>query len=64
MRLEELRARDNVSREEVARQLCVSCMTIRNWEKGVTEPSASQIKAMADMFGVTADYLIGHDTKG
>lgn len=64
MRLEELRARDNVSREEVARRLCVSYMTVRNWEKGVTEPSASQIKAMADTFGVTADYLIGHDTKG
>lgn len=59
MMLETLRTRDGVSREEVARKLEVSAMTIRNWERGETEPSASQIKALADMFGVTTDYLLG-----
>lgn len=59
MNLETLRARDKISREEVARRLGVSYMTIRNWERGETEPNASQIKALADMFGVTTDYLLG-----
>lgn len=58
MRLENLRIRDGVSREEVARRLNVSAMTIRNWERGETEPSASQIKALADIFEVSTDYLL------
>lgn len=59
MKLAVLRARDNVSREDVARHLGVSAMTIRNWEAGTTEPSASQVKALADLFGVSTDYLLG-----
>lgn len=59
MRLASLRLRDGVSREEVARMLEVSAMTIRNWERGETEPSASQIKALANMFDVSTDYLLG-----
>ena len=58
MRLETLRARDGLSQEQVARQLGVSRNTMKNWEDGVTEPNASQIKALADMFGVTTDYLL------
>lgn len=59
MRLEALRVRDGLSREDVARRLNVSAMTIRNWEIGLTEPSASQIIALADLFNVSADYLLG-----
>lgn len=58
-RLKDLRERDGVSREAVARQLGVSAMTIRNWEKGDTEPSASQVRALAELFGVSADYILG-----
>lgn len=57
--LEALRIREGMSREELAKKLDVSFMTIRNWERGKTEPTASQVKDMADLFGVTADYLIG-----
>lgn len=56
--LETLRTRDGVSREKVARKLNVSAMTIRNWERGETEPSASKIKALADIFEVSTDYLL------
>lgn len=58
MMLETLRVRDGLSREDVARRLNVSAMTIRNWESGATEPNASQIKALADMFDVSTDYLL------
>lgn len=59
MNLETLRARDGVSREYVARKIGVSHMTVFNWERGETEPNASQIRALADLFGVTTDYLLG-----
>lgn len=59
MRIEALRVAAGMSREALARQMNVSTMTIRNWESGATEPSASQIKALADIFDVSADYLLG-----
>ena len=58
MRLKTLRARDGLSQEKVARQLGVSRNTVKNWEDGVSEPTASRIKALADMFEVTTDYLL------
>ena len=61
LRLAYLRSRDNLSREEVSRRLDVSCMTIRNWENGTTEPSASQVVALTKIFDVSADYLLGID---
>lgn len=59
MRLETLRVRDGLSREAVARRINISAMTVRNWERGDTEPTASQIKALANLFKVSTDYLLG-----
>lgn len=59
MILEALRIRFGMSREDLARRMNVSAMTIRNWERGETEPNASQIKALADLFCVSTDYLLG-----
>lgn len=61
MILETLRIRAGMSREDLARRMNVSAMTIRNWERGETEPNASQIKALADLFGVSTDYLLGRE---
>lgn len=63
MRLKSLRVRDKISREYVARKLNVSVGTIRNWELGETEPSVVHIKALADLFGVTTDYLLEREVK-
>lgn len=54
-----LRNRAGLSQEALARVMGLSRMTIANWEKGKTEPSASQIKVLADIFGVTTDQLLG-----
>lgn len=59
MNLEPLRVKESMSREDLARRMGVSYMTVRNWERGNTEPSATQIKALADLFGVSTDYLLG-----
>lgn len=58
MILESLRERDKLSREDVARRLGVSARTVYNWERGYSEPTIGQIKALADMFGVTTDQLL------
>lgn len=59
MNLEPLRVKEGMSREDLARRMGVSYMTVRNWERGNTDPSATQIKALADLFGVSTDYLLG-----
>lgn len=59
MMLEKLRTDAGMSREDLSRRLEVSAMTIRNWERGDTQPNAAQIKALADVFGVSTDYLLG-----
>lgn len=56
---ERLRNKAGLSQEALARVMGLSRMTIANWEKGKTEPSASQIKVLADIFGVTTDQLLG-----
>ena len=55
---ERLRNKAGLSQEALARVMGLSRMTIANWEKGKTEPSASQIKVLADIFGVTTDQLL------
>lgn len=59
MTLEKLRIDAGMSREDLSRRLGVSAMTIRNWELRYTQPNARQVKALADVFGVSADYLLG-----
>ena len=54
-----LRNKAGLSQEALARVMGLSRMTIANWEQGKTEPSASQVKILADIFGVTTDQLLG-----
>ncbi|MGB3328046.1 MAG: helix-turn-helix transcriptional regulator [Thermomicrobiales bacterium] len=40
---------------QLANELGVTPSTIYNWERGTHEPKASQLKAMAMLFGVRMD---------
>ena len=40
---------------EVAYRLGVTPVTIYNWERGRTEPRASQLRQLARLFGVSMD---------
>jgi transcriptional regulator with XRE-family HTH domain len=48
---------------ELAERLNYSDKAISKWERGESVPDISVLKAIADLFGVTVDYLItsGHD---
>ena len=59
--IEAERIRKQMSKEEFAAALGVNSRTIRNWQNGTTEIPLRKIKIMRDLFGVTADYLIGRE---
>ena len=55
------RARNGMSKEELATQIGISVKTYYNWLNGVNPiPSTALIK-MSDIFGVTIDYLLNRD---
>lgn len=58
-RLKELRTSKKMSQQDLANKLKVAQQTIAGWETGRTEPSAELLGKLADMFGVTVDYLLG-----
>ena len=58
-RLKELREENNLTQSEVAKQCNLSCQCISSLEMGARNPTGSTIIALADLFGVTSDYLLG-----
>lgn len=60
-RIQLLMLKQKVSVQELAHMLGVSRGTIWSWEAGKSEPLSSQTGKMAEIFGVTCDYLINGD---
>ena len=57
--LAELRNDQNITQKELAGKLFVSAGTISNYENGVHFPDIEKLIALADLFHVTTDYLLG-----
>jgi transcriptional regulator with XRE-family HTH domain len=55
--IRELREERGWTQLEVAIKLGVTPLTIGNWERNVTEPRASQRRALARLYGVSMDEL-------
>ena len=62
-RLRELRKEKNLSMKQLAIKLNTTDAAISNWENGINEPKISYLKAMAEFFNVSADYLLGLDNE-
>lgn len=60
--IEAERARAGMTRTSMAKTLGVSPDTVKNWQNGRTEIPVSKIVAMADLFSVSTDYLLGRTT--
>lgn len=56
----ELRKSLNLSQGEFAEKLLVTRQAVSRWENGDTTPSTDTLKLIAQTFGVTVDYLLGH----
>jgi len=58
-RLRSLVHEHGIRREELASYLGVHWRTIYHYETDKREPNISQLKALADFFNVSLDYLVG-----
>lgn len=58
-RLQSLRREHNMSQEVLAEQIGVTRQTISKWERGQSEPDLASLLRLSEIFGVTADDLLG-----
>lgn len=58
-RLRELRTKHNYTHEKLSELLDAGIRMIARYESGITDPSGDVISRMADIFDVSADYLLG-----
>lgn len=58
-KFKECRERKGLSQKYVAVMLGVSPSAISQWEKGTTYPSSENLAALAELYGVSIDYLMG-----
>jgi len=56
--LKEMRRRAGMTQRELAERSGVPRRTIQNWENGVAEPPARQLKRVADVLGCKVDDLL------
>ena len=57
-RFKEARMRCGIAQKTVASKLGVSIQSVSNWENDVRAPSRENVKLMADLYGISADYLL------
>ena len=56
-----MRERD-VKPSDLSKAIGIRQSTISEWKQGRSNPSVKALISIADYFGVTVDYLVGHDT--
>lgn len=54
----ELRKRDGITQAELAEKLSYTDKAVSKWERGASVPDIAVLKDIADLFGVTIDYLV------
>jgi transcriptional regulator with XRE-family HTH domain len=57
-RLRELRRQKDLSQTELAERVQVHSTHISRYERGLSRPSADTLKRLADVLGVSGDYLL------
>lgn len=57
-KLQSLRQRSGMSQDALAEKLSVSRQAVSRWERDETMPETDKVVALADLFGVTTDYLL------
>ena len=60
-RLRELRLKRGMTQKYVALTLGVKGPSVSNWESGKTTPTTENVAALAKLYNVSVDYLLGHD---
>ena len=61
LRIKQLRLENDMSQRALAAKIKSSQKAVDLWEKGLTEPKAEIVIALADVFECSADYLLGRE---
>jgi transcriptional regulator with XRE-family HTH domain len=64
LNIKRLRNELNMSQEDVASKLNIARPVISNWERGIGEPSTSQLARLAQVLNVSIDILVNNETDG
>ena len=56
-KLKQYRTENNISQEDLANKLFISRTLISKWENGVIYPSYSNMEKLAEIMGVSIEYL-------
>lgn len=59
-----LRKKNNLTQADLAEKLHISDKTVSRWENGFGYPEVTQFPALAEVFGVTVDFLMTGERKG
>ena len=62
-RIKQLRLERGINQKELGDAVGVSKQSVSNWENGNIMPSVDLLIRLADIFGVSTDYLLGRTEK-
>lgn len=60
-KIKEARQKAGLSQKYVAMTLGVAPPSVSNWESGKTQPTPENLKALAALYNVSIDYLLGNE---
>lgn len=60
-RIKKIRTEKGKTQTEIAKVLDISYQAYAHYEKGRREPTPDQLIKLADYYGITVDYLLGHN---
>lgn len=58
-RISALRAQRRMTQSELAEKLGVARASVNAWEMGISSPSSQYLVRLAQVFGVSTDFLLG-----
>lgn len=61
-RIKQLRTTRNMTQADLAKKLNITRSSVNAWEMGLSTPSTTYIVELAQLFGVSTDYLLGLST--
>ena len=61
--LKQLRKQNGFTQKEIAKQLNVTAQCYQGYEYGYRQPSPEMLCKLADIFGVSVDYLLGRENE-
>lgn len=61
--LKQLRKQNGFTQKEIAQQLNVTAQCYQGYETGYRQPTPEMLCKLADIFGVSVDYLLGRENE-